>query len=77
MEFLKQVYNSQLISVADLQRLPIIDPKVHRNVSHTPNKYTMRVVYNTREQFKIYSRIFDLMKDFKVRIVHSFQKSSV
>ena len=68
MEFLKQVYNSRLVTAKEVKSLQLI----HNNQNGSPpnmtslNKYSVRLQYNTKEQFKLISKSFGLMDDFKV-----------
>ncbi|XP_075587584.1 alpha-1,3-mannosyl-glycoprotein 2-beta-N-acetylglucosaminyltransferase [Dermatophagoides farinae] len=87
-EFLKQVYNSRLISLYDIKSLPILydndliqkqRPSIngHDNSNVNGNngtattrspiasKYSVRIQYETRDQFKKAAKMFGLMDDFK------------
>lgn len=76
MEFLKQVYNSRLLSLYDVKVLPNADENdylpissansTENNPSPLFSKHSVRLQYDSMDQFKKAAKLFGLMDDFKV-----------
>ena len=61
------MYNSRQIGISDLKSLPSLEqePKDETNSSDVHAK-SLRIQYNTRDQFKKAAKLYGLMDDFKV-----------
>lgn len=80
-EFLKQVYNSHQMDTDTVASLPtltnVIVNKDYRNQTRSPfephiNEKSIRVQYNSKDEFKKIAKHYGLMDDFKVSISPSF-----
>lgn len=74
-DYLKQVYNSRLMGMSELKSMPMVDiktPSIDQLVANNLNGTTLavsnksiRIQYNTLQQFKKAAKMFGLMDDFK------------
>lgn len=67
-EFLKAVYNSRQVGVSEMRSLPVAEAPAPSSAPVDPiggNRKSVRIQYNSRDQFKKAAKVFGLMDDFK------------